>query len=390
MSLSLASRSGVFDVLDRAEVGSLRVVAPNGERFRFGAGGAEAEITIRDWRMLPALLAHGDIGFGEAYIDGWWDSRDIEALVAFGLNNQRTFNSVLNGSAWSRRGFAFLDTILRDNSRRGSRRNIHAHYDLGNDFYSLWLDESMTYSAALYADGDASLDAAQHRKYRRLLQAAPGSKTLEIGCGWGGFAEMAADDGRDVTAITISPAQRDYSARRLGARADIRLQDYRDIAGSFDAIVSIEMIEAVGERRWPLYFRTIERSLAPGGRAAIQAIVVNDAAFPAYRRRSDFIRRHVFPGGMLLSLARIKEEAARAGLVAENAFHFGRHYARTLREWLRRFESAEPQIRALGWQDRLLRSWRFYLASCAALFETGETDVIQFELQRRAALPSAA
>ena len=381
MSFSLAARRAVFAALDRAELGSLCVNTPAGERLRFGACCPEAEITIRDWRMAPALLAHGDLGFGEAYIEGWWDSPDIEALVTFGLNNQRVLDATIGGSALSRRAFALLDALIRDNTRRGSRRNIQAHYDLGNEFYQLWLDESMTYSSALYAGSGGTLSTAQMRKYDRLLAAAPGARTLEIGCGWGGFADRAAETGRDVTAITISPKQHQYAARRLGKRANIRLEDYRDITGRFDAIVSIEMVEAVGERRWPLYFKAIKQALAPGGCAAIQAIVVGDDYFPTYRRRSDFIRRHVFPGGMLLAPGRIREEAARAGLVAENAFHFGHDYARTLRDWLFRFERVQEPINALGHGERFVRSWRFYLACCAALFESSLIDVIQIELR---------
>ncbi|MGE3303454.1 MAG: class I SAM-dependent methyltransferase, partial [Hyphomonadaceae bacterium] len=324
MNLSLAARYGVFDALERADAGSLRIIAPDGAHLRFGAGGPEAEIAIRDWRTLPALLARGDIGFGEAYAEGWWESPDLETLFAFGLNNQHALGAMLRGSPWSRWRYALQDALLRDNSHRGAQRNIHAHYDLGNAFYTLWLDESMTYSSALYHAPNEDLSAAQQRKYDRLLAAAPGARVLEIGCGWGGFAARAAERGRDVTAITISPAQQEYAARRLGARAEIRLLDYRDVAGRFDAIVSIEMIEAVGERRWPVYFRALKRALAENGRAALQAIVVRDETFHAYKTRSDFIRRNIFPGGMLLTPGRIRSEAARAGLAAENAFHLDR------------------------------------------------------------------
>jgi cyclopropane-fatty-acyl-phospholipid synthase len=381
MSLGLAARRGIWRALERVEGGVLTVTAPDGETLRFGRGAPAADITIRDWRIVPAVLAHGDIGFGEAYVAGWWDSSDVERLVAFGVRNSAVLESALSGSPWSKRAFALLDALLRDNSRKGSRRNIHAHYDLGNDFYSLWLDESMTYSSALFADASESLERAQMRKYDRLLDSADGARTLEIGCGWGGFAERAADKGRDVTAITISQAQHTFASARLGGRAEVRLQDYRDVTGVFDAIVSVEMAEAVGERHWPAYFATIKQRLAKGGRAAIQAIVVEDDYFPVYRTRSDYIRRHVFPGGMLLAPGRIREEAERAGLEAHNLFRFGRDYARTLRHWLERFNAAEEAIRALGYSERFMRSWRFYLTSCAALFEARQTDVVQVELR---------
>lgn len=383
MSLGLAARRGIWRALERVEGGELTVNTPDGETMRFGAGKAAAEITIRDWRIVPAVLAHGDIGFGESYVAGWWDSPDVEQLVAFGVRNSAVLDSALGGSPWSRRAFVVLDALLRDNSKNGSRRNIHAHYDLGNEFYRLWLDQSMTYSSGIFADPGEPLETAQARKYDRLLDVTggQGASTLEIGCGWGGFAERAAERGREVTAITISQAQHDFATARLGRRAEVRLQDYRDVGGTFDSIVSVEMAEAVGERHWPTYFATIKRRLAEGGQAAIQAIVVEDEFFPTYRKRSDYVRRHVFPGGMLLAPGRIKEEAARVGLEAHNLFRFGRDYACTLRHWLERFDAAEDAIRKLGHSERFMRSWRFYLASCAALFEARQTDVVQVQLR---------
>ncbi len=378
-----ASTKRIFGALEHAGSGTLSLATPDGAKHTFGAGAPHAALEIKDWRMAPAVLAHGDIGLGESYVEGWWDSPDIEALALFGARNRAQLDHAIGGRVWSRRAFAFADALLRANSRTGSRRNIRAHYDVGNDFYRLWLDAGLTYSSALFGADDETLEAAQTRKYDRLLDACRdrGARTLEIGCGWGGFAERAAEQGRDVTAITISQAQHDYAKHRLGPRANVRLMDYRDVRGSYDAIVSIEMVEAVGERYWPAYFRTIKERLASGGRAALQAIVVADDQLPAYRRRSDFVRRHVFPGGMLLSPGAIAAQAAHVGLAAENAFHFGRDYARTLRLWLARFEAARESVRALGYSERFMRSWRYYLATCAALFEIGKTDVMQVELR---------
>ncbi len=372
----------VFGALEHVEHGSLSLTAPTGEILRFGAGEPYADLVVKDWAAFSALISRGDVGFGEAYVDGLWESADIEALVSFAMLNKTHLERLLRGALISQHLFKWSDIFLRTNSRSGSRRNIKAHYDVGNEFYRLWLDDTMTYSSALFESDDESLESAQERKYDRMLSASEAGqgRTLEIGCGWGGFAERAAERGRVVTAITVSEAQCAYARARLGQKAEVRLQDYRDVKGKFDSIVSIEMIEAVGERHWPTYFRTLKQRLAEGGRAAIQAIVVGDADFPTYRNQSDYIRRHVFPGGMLLAPGRIRAEAARAGLRAQSEFAFGRDYARTLRRWLRAFESANAGISALGYSEQFKRSWRFYLASCAGLFNVGRTDVVQVEL----------
>jgi len=239
----------------------------------------------------------------------------------------------------------------------------------------------MTYSSALFAKDDEPLPAAQRRKYERILSKLEKNRgsVLEIGCGWGGFAEQAVQTGHDVTGLTISPAQHAFATSRLGGKADIRLQDYRQVRGTFDAIVSIEMVEAVGERYWPVYFQSIAERMSRGGRAVVQAILVQDELFPGYRQRSDFIRHYVFPGGMLPSLARMKEEAMRAGLKVVDVYRFGQDYARTLRNWSDRMKAQEAEIRALGHDDRFLRNWQFYLAMCAAAFAVGRTDVAQLE-----------
>jgi cyclopropane-fatty-acyl-phospholipid synthase len=362
--------------------GSLEVTYPNEAIQLIGSGEPRATVKIKHWGAISALVSKGDVGWGEAYIDGLWDSPDIEALARFTIDNAEAFKAELSASPLKRLLLIASDRIIRRNSRRGSIRNISSHYDVGDDFYKLWLDETMTYSSALFADPSDDLATAQKRKYQRLLEttASAGNRTLEIGCGWGGFAEIAAETGRDLTAITISKRQFEFATRRLKQKADIQLRDYRDVKGKFDSIVSIEMIEAVGESYWPTYFKTIKDRLADHGKAAIQAIIVEDSYFPIYRQRSDFIRQHVFPGGMLLSPLKIQDAAANAGLKVDNLFRFGKDYVTTLRLWLSKFEASLPEIHALGYDDRFVRVWRYYLAICAATFASGRTDVVQIEL----------
>jgi cyclopropane-fatty-acyl-phospholipid synthase len=282
----------------------------------------------------------------------------------------------------SRLALVISDRIVRRNSLKGSKRNIESHYDVGNDFYALWLDKSMTYSSALFGDKTKSLEAAQGNKYERILGriAKSGQSILEIGCGWGGFAERAIAYGHKVTGLTVSPSQYRFAAERVKGAADILLEDYRKVRGRFDAIVSIEMFEAVGEQYWPQYFRAVADRLKRGGRALIQTITVRDDLFADYRLRSDFIRHYVFPGGMLPSLQRFREEAERAGLKVVDQFAFGQDYAQTLRQWSQRMAERTPEIKAMGHDDRFLRNWQYYLNICAASFQVGRTDVVQVEL----------
>jgi len=367
---------------EHTERGSLKVIYPSGKAQLIGSGEPRAEVTIKHWGAISALVSKGDVGWGEAYLEGLWDSPDIEALARFTIDNAAAFEAELSANPLKRLFLIVSDRIIRRNNRKGSVRNITAHYDVGDDFYRLWLDETMTYSSALFSNVSDDLATAQKRKYQRLLDitATAGKKTLEIGCGWGGFAELAVEAGRDLTAITISPRQHHYATQRLKNEAVIQLKDYRDIKGKFDSIVSIEMIEAVGEQYWPRYFKTIKDCLADHGKAAIQAIVVEDSYFPIYRSRSDFIRQHVFPGGMLLSPQKIQESAENAGLKVDGLFRFGKDYAKTLRLWLDKFEASLSEIHDLGYDDRFVRVWRYYLAICAATFSSGRTDVMQIEL----------
>ena len=373
-----------LEAIRRIEAGELTFVTPTGEVHVVGGvkPGPRAHFRIKSWDVLARAMARGDIGLGEDYIAGAWESNNVEALFSVFLLNIEQLEGFAHGGILNRLGFVLLNTVARRNSKSGSRRNIEAHYDVGNDFYSLWLDETMTYSSALFKTPDAALSEAQRAKYARILDKIGDAraKVLEVGCGWGGFAEAASERAHDVTGITVSPAQRAFATDRLGSKADIRLEDYRNTKGTFDAIVSIEMFEAVGERYWPRYFQMLSERLKQGGRAVVQTITVRDDVFAGYRTRSDFIRHYVFPGGMLPSLERFREEAERAGLKVRDVFSFGQDYAKTLRSWSSRQAEAQAKIRALGYDDRFLRNWHFYLGICAAAFAVKRTDVHQVEL----------
>jgi cyclopropane-fatty-acyl-phospholipid synthase len=369
--------------INSLEYGSLEFISPTGEvtLCQGQHPGPAARFHIHEWDVLRRIMARGDIGLGEEYIAGAWDTDNVENLVSLFLLNLDHFDDFSDGNLINRIGFVIHNAFMRRNTIKGSSRNIKDHYDVGNDFYSLWLDPSMTYSSALY-DGTGDLYRAQQNKYERILSkfTEKQANVLEIGCGWGGFAERAAADNHRVTGLTISPAQHKFATNRLKGAADIKLEDYRLSKGTFDNIVSIEMFEAVGEHYWPQYFATVAERLKRGGRAVIQTITIKDELFAGYRTRSDFIRHYVFPGGMLPSLQRFREEAERAGLKFAGAFGFGKDYARTLREWLVRMQAQEPAIRALGHDQQFLRNWEFYLGICAATFEVARTDVVQVEL----------
>lgn len=381
--------AGLTDVVQREflqaceqiSFGRLRLRTPDNKVMNFGTDGPEAEMHIHDWAAITAMAARGDVGMGETYVAGLWDTPSIETLTIVALKNMQTFEGFAYPSVWNRLKFVMVDKILRRNSKRGSAKNIKSHYDVGNEFYQLWLDPSMTYSSGIFEDGCDDLEDAQRRKYDRALsRLSAGERILEIGCGWGGFAERAADYGRHVTGLTISPSQHGYAQARLDGRAEIVLQDYRDERGRFDNIVSIEMIEAVGERYWPSYFSTVKQSLSESGKALIQAITVPDAYFPEYRRNSDYIRQYTFPGGMLLSNQAIKDQAQAAGLAVRDSFEFGASYAKTCRQWAERLSAQSPKIKDLGYDQPFLRNWQFYLEICAASFEVGQTNVVQVEL----------
>jgi len=381
-------------VLDQVRIGRIDLVTPEGEWLSCGGeSGPQATLTLRSWEAAEGILRKADIGLAEAYMAGDCDIDRPADLLTIALLNQQHIERAFYGNwlvvLWYR-----LRHWSRANTRSGSRRNIVAHYDLGNDFYKLWLDPTMSYSSAWFAGNLAQpLEQAQQAKYERILDrlgVRPGEHILEIGCGWGGFAEAAARRGCRVRGITLSPAQLEYARQRvadagLSDRVELSYTDYRDIDGQYDHVVSIEMYEAVGERFWPAYFRAIRDVLKPGGRAVIQGITIHDEVFGRYRRGTDFIQQYVFPGGMLASESAFAKQSERAGLRLHASEAFGRDYAETLRRWLKAFTDAEPRVRALGFDDRFIRMWRFYLCYCAAGFDSGRTDVLHFELSRSAA-----
>lgn len=375
----------VFDLLEKLHGGRLEIRLPDGSCQLFGKGEHGVSLQVHDEAMFGQVLAKGDIGLAEAYLDGHWDSPDITGLLCLLAKNRAVLKKAVYGS-WRNLLAARARHWLNGNSRAGSKRNIMAHYDLGNDFYKLWLDPGMSYSAAIYREvDDGSLEAAQQAKYRRILhhlKAEPGQRVLEIGCGWGGFAEMAVQQGLQLTGLTLSPAQLAWAKERVPG-ADLRLQDYRDTDEQFDHVVSIEMFEAVGERWWPTYFKTLARALKPGGRAVVQSITIRDDLFADYRKGTDFIQQYVFPGGMLPSRSAFRAAAAKEGLNVHAEFAFGLDYARTLAEWRHAFEANWPQIAALGFDEHFRRLWRLYLCYCEAGFLAGNIDVVHFELAHR-------
>lgn len=372
--------------------GALDVVLPGGRKLTITGQkpGPIATLEVRDYRFMRRVMGSGAIGFAEGFMAGEWDTPDLPALLeVFSLNFDR-LQRLVQGQPWMRLVHRFLHARRR-NTRQGSRHNIHAHYDLGNAFYGQWLDASMTYSAALFASPAQPLHEAQEAKYAALARGMgleAGHSVLEIGCGWGGFAEYAAGRvGAKVTGITNSQAQYEFAKRRLfdqglAERADIRLIDYRDVEGRFDRIASIEMFEAVGQQYWPAYFSQVRALLQPGGRAGLQIITIEDALFDDYAKHADFIQKYIFPGGMLPSEGRLRQEVSRAGLAWQGAARFGQDYARTLNQWAVRFQDAWKAIEPLGFDERFRRLWLYYLAYCEAGFRTGRTDVIQLSLGR--------
>jgi cyclopropane-fatty-acyl-phospholipid synthase len=376
-------------LLRRIDCGRLAIDLPDGRAIVHDGRrpGPQARLTLHSWRALWGLVSGGDIGFAESHIDGDWSSPDLPALMEFACANDRLAGSPLPPAALARR----LRHALNRNTRRGSRRNIAAHYDLGNDFYRQWLDDGMTYSSAIFSTDGQSLESAQEAKLARvveLLGLTDHDRVLEIGCGWGSLAEhILARTDATVTGLTLSRRQLDYATTRvanagLGDRADLRLQDYRDVSGSFDRIVSVEMLEAVGEAYWPVYFATLRDRLRPGGRAVVQVISIAEDHFSAYRARPDFIQRYIFPGGMLPTMSAMRREIAAAGLRLSSSETFGPSYARTLAHWRHRFLRAWPVIAPLGFDARFKRLWDYYLAYCEAGFRNGSLDVGLYVIER--------
>ncbi len=378
-------------MLQRLQHGKLDLELPDGTALQFGQGSAlHAKLRLHDWSIFAAVLRSGDIGLAEGYIDQQWSTPHLADLLRLLIANRNELESLVYGTWWGRLAYRVRHLFNR-NTRTGSRRNIHAHYDLGNAFYALWLDPSMNYSSAWFqGDLTGNLTDAQNAKVRRALRSAgvqPGDRVLEIGCGWGALAEMAAHEFKAlVTGVTLSTEQLAFGQQRLhaaglSAQAQLRLQDYRDIQEPpFDAICSIEMIEAVGQAYWPSYFSTVARLLKPGGRACVQSIVIDDALFERYVQGTDFIQQYVFPGGCLPSPARFRAAAQQAGLRVVDEWAFGADYAETLRRWHSQFMQQRTEVLAQGFDAKFLRTWEFYLAYCEAAFDSGNIDVVQFTL----------
>lgn len=374
--------------LSRIKAGELRAVFPSNFQKVYSGGqvGPTADIQINSWKLVPRLLLSGDMGLAESFLSGEWETSNLTQLILLGDINERALGNAVTPSK-------FINLIerlrhqRRDNSKRGSRRNIAAHYDLGNEFYSHWLDNSMSYSSALFTDFGEELEVGQNRKYQRLAKALKlkeGDQVLEIGCGWGSFAEIAAKEYKcNVVGITLSNEQAKFAQRRMQENqvsnlVDIRIEDYRDVQGSFDKIVSIEMFEAVGEEHWRNYFETIKTRLKPEGLAGIQSITIANEFFETYKRRPDFIQKYIFPGGILPSEDKLNNAVSSAGLKILDDYYFGKSYAETLRRWQSTFEQKWDDIKNLGFDEKFQNMWRYYLSYCEAGFETGHINVGQF------------
>ena len=382
----------VFDLVGKLNSGRVDFILPDGRRFRAEGlkPGPVAEVTFNNPDVFARLVREGDLGFCDAYLDGWWTTPDLQAFMDFiHADNDDMYDGFPGMAlvrAWEKARFWF-----QSNTKRQALKNISYHYDLGNDFYSLWLDETMTYSSALFNTSQESLEKAQIAKYASMVDqmgVQPGDHVLEIGCGWGGFAEYAAKErGLKVTGLTISKEQLEYAQKRikrngLSDKVNLKLQDYRDETGVYDGVASIEMFEAVGEKYWPVYFDKIKQCLKPGKQATLQIITIQDARWEVYRKSVDFIQKYIFPGGMLPSPSVLRKEVNRAGLSVQHSIEFGKSYSQTLRRWFEVFNNKWDNISAMGFDDRFRRMWNFYLTSCAATFESGNCDVTQITLQK--------
>ena len=386
-----AAARTMLQMLQRLRHGSLTLQLPDGSIQRFGDGdGPAASLSLHNWNVCGAALKSGDIGFAESYIARDWHTPDLTDLLRLLIANRRDIEDMVYGSWFGRLAYR-VRHLLNRNSKTNSRKNIHAHYDLGNAFYRLWLDETMNYSSALFGDDrDQPMAQAQRAKVWRALHLAgvrPGDRVLEIGCGWGALAEMATTEfGASLTGVTLSTEQLAFAQKRMAAhgvqaKADLRLQDYRDIQdGPYDAICSIEMVEAVGREYWPTYFQSVNRLLKPGGKACIQSIVIDDSLFERYISSTDFIQQYIFPGGCLPCPREFRREAEAAGLRVVDEFAFGQDYAETLKRWRERFLAQRTQILQLGFDQRFMHIWEFYLAYCEAAFAMSNIDLVQYTL----------
>lgn len=384
----------VFTVLKGMRAGRLEIQLPDGRLFRAEGSepGPSGRMNVRNPGVFARIVREGELGFAEAYMDKWWDTPDLQSLLDTLLANNTEVGRSLPGMTFVR-AYERMRHWMRSNSQRQAKKNISYHYDLGNAFYGTWLDETMTYSSALFGAQSEDLAKAQARKYASICDRtglSEGDHVLEIGCGWGGFAEFAAAErGVKVTGLTISREQHDFAKERifragLAEKVDIVMRDYREERAVYDGVASIEMFEAVGERYWPVYFDSVRERLKPGASATLQIITVHDQLFEGYRKGVDFIQKYIFPGGMLPSPTRLREEISKAGLTFTGSLEFGESYSNTLRLWHDKFNASWDDIQPLGFDERFRRMWNFYLTSCASCFKSGTTDVTQISMARPA------
>lgn len=385
--------AAIFERLQALEVGQLDIKLSDGRVFRVVGRepGPAADLIIHNDDSFTRLIREGDLGFSDAYLEGWWSTSDLQDFMDLVHLGYEPVYDGFPGSALIRAYEQFRFWLQR-NHRTQARANISYHYDLGNDFYALWLDDTMTYSSAIFETGQESLEAAQTAKYASMVDqmgVKPGDHVLEVGCGWGGFAEYAARErGLRVTGLTISEEQLKFARERiekagLSGQVELRMQDYRDCKGEFDGIASIEMFEAVGEKYWPAYFKMIRDRLRPGARATLQIITVGDHRWEVYKRGVDFIQKHIFPGGMLPAPKILREQVENAGLQIVKSLEFGDSYDQTLRRWHHTFNDRWEEVAAMGFDDRFRKMWNFYLTSCASAFRAGTCDVTQVTISHR-------
>jgi cyclopropane-fatty-acyl-phospholipid synthase len=382
----------VMGMASSLRFGRIDFILPDGRHFRAEGpqDGPMAELQVHNVDLFARLIREGDLGFCDAYLDGWWSTPDLQAFMDFIHADNEDVYDGFPGMGLVRR-YEQMRFWLQRNSKQQARKNISYHYDLGNDFYGLWLDDTMSYSSAIFTDPQQSMEAAQIQKYKSMVDemgVQAGDHVLEIGCGWGGFAEYAAAErGLHVTCLTISEEQFKYAVDRiekagLSDKVTFKLQDYRDEKGVYDGIASIEMFEAVGEKYWPIYFETVRERLKPGKTATFQIITVADRRWKVYKRGVDFIQKYIFPGGMLPSPTALREQIEKSGLAVVKSVEFGKSYDMTLRRWHETFNEKWDQIAAMGFDERFKRMWNFYLTSCAATFDSGNCDVTQITVRK--------
>jgi len=376
----------LWEALDKVQYGSLTIIMPDSTQrtFKGEEHGYKSTLIIKDLNCVDLAIKGGDVAFGETYMKDMWEVDNLPNLLSFMTQNSECLENFFHARKFKAL-MLYISSLFCKNSKKGSKKNIEEHYDLGNDFYELWLDSSMTYSSAYFGNKNFDLQRAQENKYQNILNKLIGKNILEIGCGWGGFAEMAVKAGYDLKCLTISQKQYQYAKKRLekfGNKISLKLQDYRDEDDFYDNVVSIEMFEAVGREYWDKYFETLNHVLKNEGKALLQIITIDEKVFENYRNRVDFIQKHIFPGGVLPSKSEIRHLCANNGFKIVNELNFGHDYEKTLRIWLNNFDAKKAQILAMGFSEEFIRKWRFYLSYCIAGFSANRTDLVQFELQK--------